>query len=207
MTIYKNLFFKLTKINWIIYLVLILVIFNLPVFIKAISNQIYNQFLVDLYYHFSYYKYYYIILLSFFMFFSYFQFFKKKRIFFNVNDLEQLKNLSWQDFEVLTGQIMRHLKYKVQEQGGAQADGGIDLIAYKNNSKYIIQCKHWKANKIGVKIVREMFGVSIHENANGVYIFTTGDFTKEARDFAKEKKVYLVNGYQICKLISQIKNK
>ena len=142
MTIYKNLFFKLTKINWIIYLVLILVIFNLPVFIKAISNQIYNQFLVDLYYHFSYHKYYYIILLSFFMFFSYFQFFKKKRIFFNVNDLEQLKNLSWQDFEVLTGQIMRHLKYKVQEQGGAQADGGIDLIAYKNNSKYIIQSKH-----------------------------------------------------------------
>jgi len=90
--------------------------------------------------------------------------------------------------------------------GGARADGGIDLIAYKKQFKYIIQCKQWKSTTVGVKVVREMLGVSVHERAQGVYIFTCGNFTKDAKEFAKDKPVYLVNGYQICKLIEKIKN-
>ena len=130
---------------------------------------------------------------------------KARRILWETESLDSLRRLSWQQFEDLSVQIMRHLNYKVTPGAGTK-DGGIDLTAYKKGFKYVVQCKQWKANSVGVKVVREMLGVSVHEGATGgVYIFTCGRFTKDARELAKGKRVYLVDGMQICKLIAKIK--
>lgn len=193
------------NINWLIYLVVALVIFITPHAISAYLNQVSNHFLLSIYPYSVLCSKPLAFLFLILSLVSLFAPFKKKRVFYSVHDINSLRNLDWREFETLTAQIMRALHYKVQEQGGAKADGGIDLIAYKKNFKYIIQCKHWKTTTVGVKIVREMLGVSIHEKASGVYIFTCGKFTKEAIEFAKEKRVYLVNGQQICRLIDKIK--
>lgn len=197
---------SLLNVNWLIYLTVAISIFISPYVIGAYLNQVNNHFLLLIY---PFLVWCSIPLACFFLLLSLlalFKPFKKKRVFYSVHDINSLRNLDWREFETLTAQIMRALHYKVKEQGGAKADGGIDLIAYKKDYKYIIQCKHWKTTTVGVKIVREMLGVSIHEKASGVYIFTCGKFTKEAIAFAKEKRVYLVNGQQICRLIDKIKN-
>ena len=133
--------------------------------------------------------------------------YKKRKLFFNEYDIEQLKRISWQDFELLVTETFKRDGYKVKEAGGAQADGGIDLEAYRGGQKIIVQCKHWKKTSVGVNIVREMFGVGIHEQASVVYIVTCGYFTKDAKEFAKGKAMRLVNGYQLLHWIDNIKNK
>ena len=132
--------------------------------------------------------------------------YKKRKLFFNEYDIEQLKRISWQDFELLVTETFKRDGYKVKEAGGAQADGGIDLEAYRGGQKIIVQCKHWKKTSVGVNIVREMFGVGIHEQASVVYIVTCGYFTKDAKEFAKGKSIRLVNGYQLLHWIDNIKN-
>ncbi len=132
--------------------------------------------------------------------------YKKRKLFFNEYDIEQLKRISWQDFELLVTETFKRDGYKVREAGGAQADGGIDLEAYRGGQKIIVQCKHWKKTSVGVNIVREMFGVGIHEQASVVYIVTCGYFTKDAKEFAKGKAIRLVNGYQLLHWIDNIKN-
>ena len=37
----------------------------------------------------------------------------------------------------------------------------------KDSAKYLVQCKHWKAQKVGVKIVRELLGVMVGVGAAG----------------------------------------
>ena len=132
--------------------------------------------------------------------------YKKRKLFFNEYDIEQLKRISWQDFELLVTETFKRDGYKVKEAGGAQADGGIDLEAYRGGQKIIVQCKHWRKTSVGVNIVREMFGVGIHEQASLVYIETCGYFTKDAKEFAKGKAIRLVNGYQLLHWIDNIKN-
>lgn len=201
----KNII-KILHFNWIVYLSVAITIMLCPKILGAYLNQVPNYLLSNIQNLLSQYNLYISSLFFILAFISFFRPFKSKKIFYSVHDINSLRGLDWREFEILTAQIMRSMHYRVQEQGGARADGGIDLIAYKKNFKYIIQCKHWKTTTVGVKIVREMLGVSIHEKASGVYIFTCGKFTKEAIEFAKEKRVYLVNGQQICRLLEKLKN-
>jgi restriction system protein len=47
--------------------------------------------------------------------------------------LEDIRNMSWRDFETFVGEVFRRQGYDVQETGGGGADGGIDLILRKGN--------------------------------------------------------------------------
>lgn len=74
-------------------------------------------------------------------------------------DRSVLNNMSWQEFEALVGEAFRHKGYVVTETGGGGADGGVDLILRKGGENFLVQCKQWKAYKVGVDVVRELYGV------------------------------------------------
>jgi restriction system protein len=50
----------------------------------------------------------------------------------------------------------------VAEIGGGGADGGVDLVLTKpgksGGEKFLVQCKQWRAYKVGVDVVRELYG-------------------------------------------------
>jgi len=50
-----------------------------------------------------------------------------------------------------------------------------------------VQCKHWRAFKVGVREVRELFGVMVAERAHRAIFIASGSYTREARDFAGGK--------------------
>ena len=85
-------------------------------------------------------------------------------------------------------------------------DGGIDIIAIHPQpilaGKYIIQCKDWKG-KVGVVVVRELYGVVSSENANKGILITSSTFTKEAEEFARGKPLELIDGEQLERLIKE----
>ena len=85
-------------------------------------------------------------------------------------------------------------------------DGGVDLVLRKNGEKLLVQCKHWRIERVGVKVVRELFGVVAAENASGGIAVSSGTFTQEAMDFARGKPLELINGAELTKMIAEVKN-
>lgn len=105
-----------------------------------------------------------------------------------------LNDMSWRQFEMLVGEAYRQQGYQVKELGGSGPDGGADLILTKEGKKYLVQCKQWKAYKVGVKPVRELLGVMVGNGATGGIVVTSGEFTKDAFYFARNNNIQLVDG-------------
>jgi restriction system protein len=116
-----------------------------------------------------------------------------------------LDGMSWQEFEMLVGEAFRRGGYTVSETGGGGADGGVDLVLHKDGEKFLVQCKQWKALKVGVSIVRELYGVMAAEGATGGFVVTSGIFTQEAKDFAEGRNIDLIDGVELKEIIKTIR--
>jgi restriction system protein len=116
-----------------------------------------------------------------------------------------LNAMSWREFELLVGEAFRLQGYNVIEQGGAGADGGVDLVLRRGTETHLVQCKQWKAYKVGVDVVRELYGVMAANGAAGGFVITSGAFTPDAQAFADGRNVKLVDGPKLFGMIQQAK--
>ena len=133
--------------------------------------------------------------------FSFFDSRRKRKLLDKQSDLDSIKSLSWKEFEELVGEAYRRKGYSVVENHGTGADGGIDLRLHKSGNVSLVQCKRWKTQKVDVRVVREMYGLMTAEHASGAILITSGLFTQEARTFAEDKPIDLIEGYQLVDLI------
>lgn len=117
-----------------------------------------------------------------------------------------LDGMFWREFEMLVGEAFRLQGYRVTETGGGGADGGIDLVLVKGTEKFLVQCKQWKAYKVGVDVVRELYGVMAAKGATGGLVVTSGRFTDDASKFATGRNVRLIDGPKLFALIKQAKH-
>lgn len=116
-----------------------------------------------------------------------------------------LDGMSWCEFEMLVGEAYALQDYRVTETGGGGADGGVDLVLAKGGEKFFVQCKQWKAYKVGVDVVRELYGVMAAKGATGGFVVTSGRFTDDAKAFADGRNVQLVDGTKLFAMIKQVK--
>lgn len=114
-----------------------------------------------------------------------------------------LDGMTWQQFERLVGEAFRLQGYRVMETGGGGADGGVDLVLNKDGEKHLVQCKQWRAFKVGVDVVRELYGVMAAKGAAGGFVVTSGRFTEEAMSFAEGRNVRLIDGPKLHGMIRQ----
>ncbi|MDP1674314.1 MAG: restriction endonuclease [Burkholderiales bacterium] len=114
-----------------------------------------------------------------------------------------LELLSWREFENLVGEFFRRKGFHVEQRTGGEADGGVDLVASIGEDRYLVQCKHWRVQRVGVKVVREICAVAAAEGAAGVFVVTSGSFTEEARRFVAENRIdiELITGGQLRQMI------
>jgi restriction system protein len=116
---------------------------------------------------------------------------------------DPVASMSWSDFELLVGEAFRQRGFRVVHGADPGADGGIDVRLTKNGKRYIVQCKHWKTARVGVSVIREQFGIMVSEGAAGAFLVTSGDFTNEAKEFAGDKPITLVNGDELYSLLGR----
>ena len=115
-----------------------------------------------------------------------------------------LNAMSWQEFEQMVGEWFRRQGYAVVEAGGGGADGGVDLVLRKNGEKFLVQCKQWRSTKVGVSVVRELYGVMAAERATGGFVVTSGSFTDDAQNFARGRNVQLLDGKTIVRMLESM---
>ena len=118
--------------------------------------------------------------------------------------IESIRELPWKQFEDLLGEAYRRQGYSVMENSSLGADGGVDLTIRRGGATYLVQCKQWRTYRVGVKVIREMFGLMTAHHAAGAIIVCSGSFTQEARAFAEGKPIELVDGDQLVEIISGV---
>lgn len=116
--------------------------------------------------------------------------------------LEDWKKLDGREFEKVVATIYRNLGFKTKITGKS-GDRGIDVVVTKEGKKYFIQCK--KMDIVPPKFIREFYGSivdKLQDGEKGIFV-TTGEFTQEGREFAKDKPIELIEGLKLEKLTSQ----
>jgi len=114
---------------------------------------------------------------------------------------QALNGMTWSQFEQLVGESFRMQGYGVSETRAAGPDGGIDLVLSNGSEKFLVQCKQWRATKVGVTIVRELYGVMAARGAAGGFVVTSGAFTPDAIAFAEGRNIQLIAGPELHQLI------
>ncbi len=122
---------------------------------------------------------------------------------------DALDGMDWREFEMLVGEGFRLQGYQVVETGGGGADGGVDIVLTRpgknGGEKFLVQCKQWRAFKVSVGVVRELYGVMAARGATGGFVVTSGRFTGDAIAFASGRNVTLVDGPKLDGLLRQAK--
>lgn len=116
-----------------------------------------------------------------------------------------LLDMNWHEFEILVGEAFRRRGYTVLETGGNGPDGGVDLVLKKGSETHLVQCKQWKATKVGVDVVRQLYGVMAARGAVGGFVVTSGRFTSDAKIFAEGQNIELIEGEGLLAMIQAAK--
>lgn len=117
----------------------------------------------------------------------------------------ELNAMSGQQLVTRVGQGFRRKGYSVREAVAGESDGGVDLVLKKDGATFLVQCKQWRAPRVGVSSVRELHGVMAAQGAVGGFVVTAGVFTDEAAAFARDRDIELVDGKTLRALIADVK--
>lgn len=120
--------------------------------------------------------------------------------------MDLLHELEWKRFEQLVEGYFARTGWRTR-QARIGADGGVDIHLFnptEDRAMAIVQCKAWASYKVGVKPVRELFGVMAADGVPEGYFVTTTDYTGEARDFAAGKRLTLIHGRDLLRRIESL---
>lgn len=102
------------------------------------------------------------------------------------------KNWWWQldgwEFEEEVAKVFRLNGYAA-EVTKRTGDGGADIVLYKNDEKYVVQCKHWR-QEVPVSCMRELKGIQEDLNADKLIMIASSGITRDAKDFISNKPYY-----------------
>jgi restriction system protein len=133
---------------------------------------------------------------------------KRQALVLNVAESDSpaaLGEMTWSEFEGLVQEAFRLRGYCVRRLGGNGPDGGVDLILDRGAEKVLVQCKQWRAMRVGVNVVRELYGVMAAQGAAAGIVVTSGSFTPDAVEFTSGRNVRLIAGPELMELIREAK--
>lgn len=122
--------------------------------------------------------------------------------FARLSKLDEIKKLDPVAFEHFTASLFERMGYEVcttPESG----DEGVDLFITKNGRRAVVQCKRYE-NLVGQPVVRDLYGVMLHNQVDRAYLITTGHFSLPAQTWAEGKFIHLVDGMELCEWIGLV---
>ena len=113
--------------------------------------------------------------------------------------------IEWRRFEAVCESLFGQAGFETKSQSHG-ADGGVDIWLHSRNATgpvAVVQCKHWQGKAVGVKEMREFYGVmSAHQLKRGTYA-TTSTYTTDATQFAKDNGINTLDGKALLALIAK----
>lgn len=112
---------------------------------------------------------------------------------------EKIQRMDGHEFEIQIARLYKAMGYTVRITA---CNGGIDVWAYKENRKVVIQCKHLK-HPVGPGEIREFNGSQFRKVADEAVFVTTGSFTEQAKAEASMAAINLIDGSKLIELFAE----
>lgn len=126
-----------------------------------------------------------------------------------IADNDLFSKISPYDFENMVSRLYEKMGFYIKQTPQSK-DKGVDIYAKRiteSGIEYLaIQCKHYPKGVVGVEHARDLYGV-IHSQQSitkGVLI-TSGNFSRECKEFAQGKRIELFDGIYLHGLIERYK--
>ena len=120
------------------------------------------------------------------------------------DEILAIQELSWPHFKELVADAYRRNGYTIMDNSTFTADPSVDLVLRKGAKLYLVQCRYWQNRKLGKREARNLLALMHAKQASGVFLLTTGIFTREARHYAVGRPITLVDGIELVKLLGNI---
>lgn len=100
------------------------------------------------------------------------------------------------EFEEYVANLYKKMGYTIEEVTKKSGDQGADVIAFKDNIKYVIQVKFYN-NPVGNKAVQEVVAsIGMYKADKGIVV-TNSTFTSSAIELSQANNIELVDGEKI----------
>jgi len=111
-----------------------------------------------------------------------------------------IEGTGWNQFELMAADGFRQRGYAVSETGGG---GGraVDMVLTRGHETFLVDCKPWRSNAVGVAPLRELHGLMAARGAAGGFVLTSGVFTPEAQRFSEGRNIQLIDGTRLRDLL------
>lgn len=114
-----------------------------------------------------------------------------------------LAAIEWRRFEAVCEALFAQAGHQPTSQSHGP-DGGVDIWLHSRHADQaasVVHCKHWRSRPVGVKEVREFFGVmASHRLKRGTYV-TSSIFTPDALAFAQANRIHTLDRDGLVALI------
>ncbi|MFA6163352.1 MAG: restriction endonuclease [Methylobacter sp.] len=118
--------------------------------------------------------------------------------------IDELKKLSGTEFEDYLAELFKSHGYQV-EMTPSTGDYGADLILHKDQQRTAVQAKCYTGS-VGVAAVQEALSGMAYYSCHRAWVVTTGNYTANAVELARQSKVQLLGSDELGKLILQMQN-
>jgi len=110
--------------------------------------------------------------------------------------VEAVTAMSWRDFSVLVEQAYQRDGFVVTRTSGAA-----DFTLTKAGRTSLVSCKRWKAANHGLEPLRELKAARRAQEAQEAVYVCVGSLTENARQFATDNKIRLLQGTELAQLL------
>lgn len=107
------------------------------------------------------------------------------------------------DFENCSANLLLNNGFSNVEVTQYSGDFGVDIIAYKDDIKYAIQCKKY-SSPVGIKAVQEAIASKAMNDCHVAVVLTNNFFTNSAKELAKKNNVLLWDRNKLKELINNL---
>ena len=108
------------------------------------------------------------------------------------------------DFEKYSAKLLKANGFEKIKVTKASGDFGADIVAYKDEIKYSIQCKKYNS-PVGIRAVQEVIASKAINDSHVAVVLTNNSFTKSAKILAEKNNVLLWGKEKLDELMSNYK--
>jgi restriction system protein len=119
--------------------------------------------------------------------------------------VDELKKLTGIEFEEYLAGLFKNHGYRV-EMTALTGDFGADLILLKDQQRIAVQAKCYRGS-VGISAVQEALSGMAYYRCHSAWVVTTGNYTNNAIELAKQSKVRLIGHRELGQLIMQSRTK
>lgn len=111
--------------------------------------------------------------------------------------LAAARAMSWSEFRDALEECFRRGGYEVTRLDAGQAD----LVVTRAGRVSLVGCKRWKAARTGLEPLRELDAARRAREAHESIFVATGEISDNARKFAAQHRIRLVEGAELAGLL------